>query len=237
MSNIRFIVRYSVFWWIANCLSNSFPWIQLIPMLQTWTFSISQNVFRRFLQHSSKIVFVFCALDHSPYPRMIWILTTNPILFRRPQWRIAVVLLFVEGKQRVSPFYHPSIHQFSTLEKTKLWVRAFNKLLVVVPWRVICVTANNGCPRSIIFLSFRTPGTLTFITSLPRAFWCRRWQSWGSPCNQTYHWSWLCCDSFFTWVFLRSFWHHCRINCRTEMANVEQTQKMIPFVTCEISLG
>ena len=26
-------------------------------------------------------------------------------------------------------------------------------------------------------------------------------------------------------------------NCRTEMANVEQTQKMIPFVTCEISLG
>ena len=29
------------------------------------------------------------------------------------------VLLF-DGKQRVSPFYHPSIHQISTLEKTKL---------------------------------------------------------------------------------------------------------------------
>ena len=26
-------------------------------------------------------------------------------------------------------------------------------------------------------------------------------------------------------------------NCRTEMADVQQTQKMIPFVTCEISLG
>ena len=28
-----------------------------------------------------------------------------------------------------------------------------------------------------------------------------------------------------------------RTICRTEMANVKQTQKMIPFVTCEISLG
>ena len=27
-----------------------------------------------------------------------------------------------------------------------------------------------------------------------------------------------------------------RTICRTEMANVEQTQKMIPFVTCEIPL-
>ena len=25
--------------------------------------------------------------------------------------------------------------------------------------------------------------------------------------------------------------------CRTEMANVKQTQKMIPFITCEISFG
>ena len=36
---------------------------------------------------------------------MVWILTTNPILFRRLQWWIAVPLLLTEGKQRVSPFY------------------------------------------------------------------------------------------------------------------------------------
>ena len=30
-----------------------------------------------------------------------------------------------------------------------------------------CVMADNGLPRSIIFLSFRTPGTLTSITFLP----------------------------------------------------------------------
>ena len=36
--------------------------------------------------------------------------------------------------------------------------------------------------------------------------------------------------------FLRSFRHHFRTLCRTEMANVEQTQKMIPFITCEFFL-
>ena len=43
--------------------------------------------------------------------------------------------------------------------------------------------------------------------------------------------------TFFTWILLCSFRHHFRTNCRTEMADVEQTQKMILFVTCEISLG
>ena len=42
---------------------------------------------------------------------------------------------------------------------------------------------------------------------------------------------------FFTCIFLRSFRHHFRTLCRSEMATVKQTQKMIPFVTCEISLG
>ena len=45
------------------------------------------------------------------------------------------------------------------------------------------------------------------------------------------------CDSFFTCIFLRSFRHHFKTIGRTEMANVGQTQKMIPFITCEISLG
>ena len=33
---------------------------------------------------------------------------------------IETLVLLFEGKQRVSPFHHPSIHQLSTLEKTKL---------------------------------------------------------------------------------------------------------------------
>ena len=47
----------------------------------------------------------------------------------------------------------------------------------------------------------------------------------------------FCGDSFFTCIFLLSFRHHFRTLCRTEMANAKQTQKMIPFITCEISLG
>ena len=228
-------------------------------MLKTSTFPISQSVFR---------------CDHSPYSRMIWIRTTNLILFRRPQLRIAVLL--VEGKQRVSPFYRDFqndvvvftsetclkrvrsslranngflrsiIHLFIRFPLLRsfiivpfwvtCWVRAFNES-VVVALLVTCATANNGFPRCITFLNLHAQRTLTFVTSLPRAFWCRRWQSWGSPCNQTHPWSWLCGDSFFTWFFLRSFWHHFRTICRTEMVNVKQTQRMIPFVTCEISLG
>ena len=39
-----------------------------------------------------------------------------------------------------------------------------------------------------------------------------------------------------TCIFLRSLRHHFRTIGRTEMANVEQTEKMIPFITCKISL-
>ena len=117
------------------------------------------------------------------------------------------------------------------------WVRAFNKFLVMMARRGSWVAAHNGLLRSIIFLSFRTPGTQTPIAFLFRAFWRRRWQSWGSPCNKTHHRLRFCCDSFFPWILLRSFCHPFRTYCRTEMANVEQTQKIIPFVTCEIALG
>ena len=146
-----------IVWVISHdCSSNSFPWILLFPMLKTWTFPISQNALRRSLLHPLKIVLVSFAPDHSPCAKMIWILTTNPILFRHLQWWIAVFLLLLEGKQRgspfyrdfllpkwracvhernvmnlvwpcpraskqrVSPFFHPTIHQLSTLEKTNL---------------------------------------------------------------------------------------------------------------------
>ena len=46
----------------------------------------------------------------------------------------------------------------------------------------------------------------------------------------------FCCDSFFTCIFLRSFRHHFNTFGGIEMADVEQTQKMIPFITCENSL-
>ena len=53
--------------------------------------------------------------------------------------------------------------------------------------------------------------------------------------EQIHHRLRLCCDPFFTCIFLRSFRHHFKTSDRTEIANVEQTQNMIPFITCEIS--
>ena len=102
---------------------------------------------------------------------------------------------------------------------------------------VTCVTANNGFHRSITFLSLHTQRTLTFITSLLRAQWSWRRHDRWHPRTKIHHRFWFCCHSFFSWILLKSFRHCSRANCRTEMASVKQTQKMIPFVTCEIFLG
>ena len=63
----------------------------------------------------------------------------------------------------------------------------------------------------------------------------------GSPFaalrDQIHHRFRFCCDSFFTCISLCSYRHHFRTIDRTEMASVQQTQKIIPFITCEISLG
>ena len=95
--------------------------------------------------------------------------------------------------------------------------------------------------RSWLLLIPRTQRYLTFKSGFPRAFWCSRGKHVKIPFaasrDKIHHRLRFCCESFFTWIFLHSFWHHTRTIGRTEMANVEQTQKMIPFITCEISLG
>ena len=45
------------------------------------------------------------------------------------------------------------------------------------------------------------------------------------------------CDTFFSWFWLSSFCHCSRASCRTEMADVQQIQQMIPLITCETSFG
>ena len=79
------------------------------------------------------------------------------------------------------------------------------------------------------------------MSGFPQAFWSSRSKNNRSPFaasrDSIHHRFHLCCDSFFTCIFLRSFRHHFRTIDRTETANVKQTKKMIPFITCEISLG
>ena len=131
---------------------------------------------------------------------------------------------------RVEPFYLPLIHQMSTLEKTKFHQNSILSGLMSV--RKQRVSPFHRTSQLANWKEF------DFHIWSSRAFRCNRWN--GSPFtasrDQIHHWSRLCCDSFFTWIFLRSFRHHFRTLCRTEMANVKQTQKMIPFITCEVSL-
>ena len=81
----------------------------------------------------------------------------------------------------------------------------------------------------------------TFRFGFHRAFRCNRSQHVRIPhavsWDQIHHRLWFCCDSFFTCILLRSFRHHFRTSGRTEMANFEQAQQMIPLITCEISFG
>ena len=142
-------------------------------------------------------------------------------------------------------FLRSVIHQF-TLEETKLSLcPTLSSVLSTSFQQIVCGGApthdlRHGRQRVAPFYhlsqhkhskdsdfhGFSSPGFLT-----PKMTELR------GPCNKTHHWPRLRCDSFFNCFLLRSFRHHFRTNFITEMANFEQTQKMIPFITCEISFG
>ena len=115
-------------------------------------------------------------------------------------------------------------------------------LFVSIPfWVVSWASAHYRSHRSCLLLVPRAQRYLTFISGFHQAFWCSRGKHVRIPCaasrDQIHHRLRFYCDSFFTWFFLRSFRHHFKTIGTTEMANVKQTQKMIPFIMCEISFG
>ena len=87
------------------------------------------------------------------------------------------------------------------------WEGVFNKLFMIIVRRGFGVAAHNGLPRSIFSLSFRNPGILISIASLPRAFWSRGRYERRRPGNKIHHRSRFRCDSFFSWFLLSSFCH------------------------------
>ena len=107
-------------------------------------------------------------------------------------------------------------------------------------WVAWWARVHYKSPCSWLLVSPRAQRYLTFISGFPRTFWCSGGKHvrirYAASRDQIHHRLRFCCDSFFTCIFLRSFRHHFKTIGGTEMANVEQTQKMIPFITCEISL-
>ena len=180
-------------------------------MLKTWTFSILENVCCCLLLHLLRIGSASFALDHSPCARMIWILKTFLILrrcknssYHFQQW---ICPCAVRLKQ-VSLFYLPSIHQISTLEKTKFfisvpfwvawWVSVLNK-----SHRFLCCSVwglRGDWLSDLVFpkLSDATEGSTSGILSLHR--------------ETKFIIGFDVAVTFFTWFFLRSFRHHFQDN-------------------------
>ena len=82
--------------------------------------------------------------------------------------------------------------------------------------------SQHSYSRDLDFHNFSSPGSLKLRMIRSTA-----------PLQKAHHWSRFCCDSFFSWILLKSFRHCFRANCRSEMADIEQAQQMIPLITCE----
>ena len=115
-------------------------------------------------------------------------------------------------------------------------------LVVNVPfWVVWWASGQYGFPRTCLLHIKRAQRyVLTFRFGFQRAFWCNRGKYVRIPYTvswyQIHHRLWFCCDSFFTCIFLCSFRHRFETVNGTEMGDVEQTQKIVSLITCEISL-
>ena len=126
-------------------------------------------------------------------------------------------------------------HQISTLEKTTCChCSILSSLMSLAP--------NTGLPYVLVCCSvYELRGTFWLSDfGFHRASRCHRRQSRSNPlrCIMRPNSSsaLICCDSVFTCIFLCSFRHRFKTIDGTEMTDVEQTQKMIPFIMCEISL-
>ena len=121
VSNICFKMRsFPVFWWNVNYLNISFPWIQMLPMLKTWTVHKWKNVYRCLALHLLKNGPISFAIDLSPCSRMTVILEKGSILQRcHNSYHDKLVCLLGEflSTYGLPPFLLPTFHQISTLER------------------------------------------------------------------------------------------------------------------------
>ena len=163
------------FWWNVIFLSNSFPWIQMLPMLKTCTFPILKNVCCSLALHLLKIGPISFALDHSLCARMTVTWTKGVILWRclspyhRHQWQICLCAEWTKRlvvHSQVSPLLVAAHSTSSEAFDIHIWCfpRAF--------W------CNRGKHVRIPYAASR---------------------------DQIHHRLRFCCDSFFTCIFFAFF--------------------------------
>ena len=202
-----------------------------------------------------RIVDVFPLLENwyqvAPIFHEVFLRSLRIARFRREEFPRDQIELFVSFSKKfyhVAPIARTSQSQFSTLEKTKHGRHpTLNYLLKrSFPWIAhgnddrklrINLCLYHVAPISPLFASNWTPRILTSVISLLRAYWSRGRYVRRRPGNKIHHRSRFCCDSFSSWILLRSLRHCIRAHCRTEMSDIEKAQQMIPLITCEISFG
>ena len=135
---------------------------------------------------------------------------------------------------RVSPFLFPTFHQISTLEKTTCrQCSILSRLMSQRPSQVSPFYEAAHSTSSEVLSDFQ----IWFLPGFPMQSTKHIRIPSAASRDQIHHRFQLCCDSFFTCIFLCSFRHRFKTIGGTEMCNVRQTRKMISFIRCEISLG
>ena len=168
--------------------------------------------------------FTLCKNDLDPNDNILILLRCKNSSYRFQQWILSVCCTVTTGRPALS-----SIN--SSLEKTKFYqLCILSSLMSTRRQRVspFYRTSQFADSEEIDFHVLFSPGFLMQLkVACQESFRCIARPNSSSA-------------SILLWLFLhlnllRSFRHYFRIICRTEMANVKQTQKMNPFFTCEIS--
>ena len=102
-------------------------------------------------------------------------------------------------------------------------------------WGRTCCTSLSGCPDSS-FATTNIKGSCYLQCLFPGLNEVEDDTTDGVR-NEIHHKFWFCCDSFFSWILLKSFCHRSGASCGAEMADVKQGQQMIPLIACETSFG
>ena len=124
-------------------------------------------------------------------------------------------------------------------------LRTCHRSCFCVPLLRIRHCVNFSWLRILVF-SYGSPrcfqtNVVTFRSEIPRAGRCRRsWHCWR-PCTtsryQISHRSRFGGNPFFAITFLQPLRPGLGAALRSEKADIKQTQKVVPFITCEVSFG
>ena len=138
--------------------------------------------------------------------------------FHRTRWKVQVLVRFCSSRslQAYVRFYIWLPHLRTRRCVILIWI--FSSRLPCTSFQTQALTGCSEYRRAV-----RRPRTL------------HRWRACYSLRNQVHHRSWLCHNYFFSCSFLCPFRYCLGAAGRAEIADVEQTEEMVPLITCEIA--